>query len=143
MIPPKAIRLIIRHLDSLDRVVSRRMGRKRPWLETGLTSYLCDLLDDDTQAEERLDYPLDELNRDLGNLDGLLRATFRVDTHEYAPQLERWVTQADLGFVINVIDHLLPDHSWSIAWLLQAKRLTPDHHGKAQYSESSRFGGID
>jgi len=144
MVPPNAVRLIIRHLDSLDRAVSRRPLRKRPWQEPALTSLLCDLLDADTQDDERLDYPLADLNRDLQQQDGLLSVSFSVETHEYGPKLERWVTQADLGFVVSVTDHLIPDHSWNLAWLLQAKRLTADHNRTGtRYSESSRFGGLD
>ncbi len=57
--------------------------------------------------------------------------------------MEGWVTQADLGFVINYQDHLLPEESWSVAWLLQAKRLTANLHGSRLYTEASNFGAVN
>jgi hypothetical protein len=143
MLTPKATHLLIRHFDSLDRAVAKRLMRKRPWAEPALTSLLCDLLDSDTQADEPLDYPLSSLNIDLKKLEGLLKVSAQIQTHEYDASTERWVTQADLGLVINVTDHLVPKESWRISWLLQAKRLYPDSRNPLQYSEASRFGGID
>jgi hypothetical protein len=143
MLTPKTNHLLIRHFDSLDRAVSKRLTRKRPWPEPALTSLLCDLLDSDTQADEPLDYPLSALNVDLQKFEGLLKVSVQIQTHEYDPAMERWVTQADLGLVINVIDHLSPNESWNISWLLQAKRLYPDCRNPLRYSEASRFGGID
>lgn len=143
MITPKAAHLLIRHLDSLDRAVSKRLARKRPWSEPALTSLLCDLMDSETQPEEPLDYSLSDLNRDLRELEGLLSVSIQIETHEYDSNIERWVTQADLGFVINFQDHLLPHDSWRVSWLLQAKRLYPDSRNPLSYSEVSRFGGMD
>jgi hypothetical protein len=142
MIPPRAIALVIRHLDAIDRAVSARMSRKRPWLEPSLTSLLCDLLDSETQEVERLAYPLQQLNQDLAAQDGLVSIAFQIQTHEYAPQMERWVSQADLGLVITITDYLLPFEEWRLSWLLQAKRLRPNRSGTL-YSEASRFGGMD
>jgi hypothetical protein len=143
MISPKAVHLIIKHFDAIDKAVSRRLNRKRPWSEPSLTSLLCDLMDQETQDEEKLLYSLEELNKDLANIDGLLDVTFTIETHEYSPQVERWVTQSDLGFVINFEDKLLPNESWSISWLLQAKKLFPDKRNPVNYSESSRFESHD
>lgn len=53
MISLKAIRLILRHFDSIDYCVSKRLMRKRPWSEPALTSLLCDLLDQDDQVDEK------------------------------------------------------------------------------------------
>lgn len=143
MVSPKAVRLIIQHLDAIDEAVSKRMVVKRPWGEPALTSLLCDLMDADTQDETRLRYTLEQLNADLVKLDGLLSVSFQIDTHEYTPDMERWVTQADLGIVVRFSDYLLPEESWSIAWLLQAKRLYPDNTNPLTYSERSRFRGYD
>ena len=143
MISPQAVRLIVRHFDAVDQAVSKRTTRKRPWLEPGITSYLCDLMDDETQVEESLAYTIADLNRDLAGLDGLLDLTLSVQTHEYPPQLERFVTQADLGFIIRIEDHLLPQESRSVPWLLQAKRFQPDSRNPLRYSETSRVGAID
>lgn len=143
MISPRAIHLLIRHFDSIDEVVAKRMTRKRPWSEPALTSFLCDLLDEQTQHEENLHYPLAQLNQDLYDLDGILNVTFAVQTHEYDSNIERWVTQADIGLVINFIDNMLPENSRRASWLLQAKRLYPDQRNPVTYSEASRFRGFD
>jgi hypothetical protein len=86
-----------------------------------------------------LAYSIESLNNDLSSIDGLLDVSFAIETHEYSPQVERWITQSDLGFVINFEDHLIPQESWSISWLLQAKKLFPDKRTPVKYSESSRF----
>lgn len=134
---------MIRHFDAIDQAVSKRTCRKRPWLEVAITSYLCELLDEETQLEAGLSYSIRDLNQDLGAADGLLDLTLSVETHEYEPKLERWVTQADLGLILQFDDHLLPDRSWSSAWLLQAKRVQPDSRNPLLYSEVSRVAAVD
>ena len=143
MISPKAIHLIIKHFDAIDKAVSKRLNRKRPWSEPALTSLLCDLMDQETQTDEKIEYSIENLNDELEKIDGLLDVSFVIETHEYTPRVERWVTQSDLGFVINFEDHLLPDKSWSISWLLQAKKLFPDNQKSSKYSEVSRFQSYD
>jgi hypothetical protein len=143
MISPKAVNLIIQYFDAIDEAVAKRMVRKRPWSEPALTSLLCDLLDENTQDEERLRYTLAKLNNDLSELDGLFNVSFSIETHEYDSRMERWVTQADLGFIIKFEDCLLPSESWCIAWLLQAKRLYPDSRDPLRYTEVSHFRALD
>jgi len=143
MISPEAARLIIRHFDVIDQAVSARTCRKRPWFEVAITSYLCDLLDQETQDEAGLSYSVRDLNRDLRSCDGLLDVSLSMETHEYEPKLERWVTQADLGFILRFDDHLLPDRSWSSAWLLQAKRVQADSKNPTRFSETSRLAARD
>ena len=143
MISPKAVGLIIRHFDAIDQSVSKRLVRKRPWGEPALTSLLCDLLDQETQEEEKINYSLSELTKDLTEMDGLMSMSFTVDTHEYDSIMERWVTQADLGLIVKFTDELLPADSWSTAWLLQAKRLYPSSRNPVVYTEACRFGAVD
>src|SRR5687767_15211803 len=143
MLSPRAVHLLLRHFDSIDECVARRLLRKRPWSEPALTSYLCDVLDSDTQAEEPLSYPLEILNRDLLEPDGVFDMTFNVETHEYDPSVERWVTQADLGFVLQFRDFLDPSRSWEACWLLQSKRLYPTSRNPLQYTDAARYGGRD
>jgi hypothetical protein len=143
MLPPRAVHLVIKHFDSIDAVVARRMIGRRPWGEPALTSLLCELLDDEFQSDYNLEYPLEQLNRDLARDGSLTRLSYQVQTHEYGPDLERWVTQSDLGLVINYRDFLTPSASWSLAWLLQAKRLTSNAPASLLYTETSRFGGVD
>jgi hypothetical protein len=117
MIPPKAIDLIIRHIDAIDLAVASRLNRKRPWLEPALTSLLCELLDAETQDDDTIAYTLKQLNDDLRSLEGLLSIAFDIETHEYDPKMEGWVTQPDIGLVVNFIDYLLPGESWKLSWL--------------------------
>ncbi|TAF07970.1 MAG: hypothetical protein EAZ77_08045 [Nostocales cyanobacterium] len=140
MISRKAANFIIRHLDAIDKAVSKRLMRKRPWFETALTSLLCDLLDGETQDEQNLEYSLEKLNKDLNEIDGLLDISFAIDTHEYNQNVEHYITQSDIGFILNFEDHLLQEESWSAAYLLQAKRLSPfkpEH--PIRYNEKSGF----
>ena len=142
MLSPIAFDLIIKHFDAIDRVVAARLSRKRPWSEPALTSLLCDLLDEETQEDQNLSYTLRQLNEELNSFDGLeMNAT--LETHEYPPHIEGWVTQSDLGFVVSFNNLMLPDDSWTASWLLQAKRLYPTSKDPVQYDETSRFGGMD
>ena len=144
MISPEATKLLIRHFDAIDFSVSRRLVRKRPWSEPALTSLLCDLLDEETQAEERLRYSLEELNRDLQSLEGYLSLSFEIETHEYDSRMERWVTQADLGLIIRFSNNFVPNDSWSSPWLLQAKRIYPSRRSSSgRFDETSRFEATD
>lgn len=143
MIWPYATRLLINHFDGIDRAVSRLTMRKRPWQEPGITSYLCDLLEEDTQSDHALPYSIEQLNKDLAQEDGLLDTHFRIETHEYPPKYERWVTQADIGLELHFEDRFLPDSSWSLAWLLQAKRVGLDPRRRTGYSVASRIVVID
>lgn len=143
MISPAVVGPILRHVDAIDAALSRRVARKRPWDEPALTSLLCDLLDAETQREENVDHSVEELNRDLQQIDGLVRVDFSIDTHAYTPSWERWVTQADLGIVVRFDDRFTPEKSWSTAWLLQAKRIYPRRRTSAVFDETSRFLAID
>ena len=143
MLSPTAFDLFIKYFDAVDRAVTARLARKRPWLEPALTSLLCDLLDEDTQEDQLLSYTFAQLNADLREFDGLIEMHVRLDTHEYPPEIERWVTQSDLGFVIKFDDLMLPSDSWTASWLMQAKRLYPTSRNPVQYDETSRFGGTD
>ena len=109
MINPKALHFIIKYFDAVDAAVSARTIRKRPWSETSLTSLLCDLLDEETRGYEQLAYTLADLNKDLQELDGLIQVSLNIETHEYPPSIERFVTQSDLGFIVDFRDYFLPD----------------------------------
>lgn len=141
MLSPRAIRLLLRHFDALDQVVARRLTRKRPWAEEALTSFLCDLLDSETQAEENVVYTLRQLHEDLARSDEPVGVRLRIDSHQYPKHLERWVTQADFGFIINYQDQLERGHSATSAWLMQAKRVFPSSNGS--YEPDSKFESWD
>ncbi|BAZ29631.1 hypothetical protein NIES4074_20780 [Cylindrospermum sp. NIES-4074] len=141
MISLKAAHLIIHYFDSIDKVVSKRLVRKRPWFETALTSLLCDLLDQEEQDEYKLEYSFAKLKEDLTALDPYLNASFTIETHEYSSKVENLVTQSDIGIIINFKAYCLPEESWSVAWLLQAKRLSPNRKISIpfRYNEKNRF----
>ncbi|MEN9868475.1 MAG: hypothetical protein RL748_4065 [Pseudomonadota bacterium] len=141
MISPRAIRLLLRHFDAIDQVVSRRMTRKRPWAEEALTGLLCDLLDAETQEEEKVSYTLQQLHEDLAQSDEPISIRLRIDSHQYPKHLERWVTQSDFGFIVNYQDQFESSHSTRLAWLLQAKRVFPEKDGT--YDVNSSFKSID
>jgi hypothetical protein len=134
---------LVRYLDCVDQAISRKFVRKRPYTEPHLTSLLCDLLDDSVPREEILDFSREDLENELRNTRDSVGVTFEIDTHEYTPELERWVTQADIGLVIRLLDFLTPSMSWSQAYLLQAKRLQPNLRSAPVFSENSRFGAND
>jgi hypothetical protein len=141
VLSPASIPLVARHLDSVDAYTARKLVGIRPWNEPGLTSLLCDLLDDRTQSEYTLGYPISALRADLSSTEPLLDLAFSIETHEYDASLERWVTQADLGLVISYHDRVVPGRSFESAWLLQAKRLYPWPDGR--YDERCEFKAID
>lgn len=89
MLSPRAIRLLLRHFDALDEVIARRLTRKRPWQEEALTGLLCDLLDSDTQDEEKVAYTLRQLHDDLGKSDEPVGIRLKIDSHQYPKHLER------------------------------------------------------
>ncbi|MBG8556092.1 hypothetical protein [Hymenobacter guriensis] len=143
MLTPNAFNCLLRHLDEIDRVVAAHLLRKRPWSETHLTSLLCDLLDEDTQSDTQLTYPLADLRRDLAQEDGLLGVQLSVETVEHNGTYERYISQSDIGLRL-VFDNLLePTTSWIRPYLLQAKRLFPQQEVPLRYTELSRFKSAD
>ena len=139
MISPRAFELVICHLDAIDKAVSKRVARRRPWNELALTALLCDLLDDDSQEDIVVQYSVSQLNQDLSELDGLLTWTAEVETIQYPTEYERWVNQSDLGLVVTFRDELLPTNCWTKAFLLQAKRLYLTQPDANKFDEASRF----
>lgn len=136
MLAPAHFELLIRHLDAIDQRVVRRLDRARPWTEPALTSLLCDLLDDETEHEEDLVFSRRELRDALAGSDEALSVMFSIDTIEYLPEFERYVTQSDVGLILNYNDRI-SGHSWERSWLLQAKRATPSIRERPAYRAKS------
>jgi hypothetical protein len=144
MLSLRALQLLLRHFDSIDKALSKRLSRKNPWPEEALTAVLCDLLDSDTQPDEPLDYPLSQLLADFASTDEPLGFRVHIETHTYPTSLERYVTQADLGLVVSYQDQFEPQNSHSSAWLLQAKRAFPSRSlSDSLYNLSSAFSSRD
>ena len=143
MLSLRAINSVLRHFDAVDQSVSKRLIRKRPWPETALTALLCDLLDDDTCEDEPLSYSRAELLRDMASFDEPISFSLRIDTHQYPAHLERYVTQADIGLIIDYQNQFNPQRSFRRPWLLQAKRAFPAKRSNSQYDHTSAFESFD
>ena len=141
MLPPRTFRPMLRYFDAIDATVTTRLLRKRPWSEIALTSLLFDLIDEDTEAEYARKRDLGWLQRKLASAAPLVDVRFEIETHEYPPGYERWVTQSDLGLVLRFEDNLVPDRDWEKAFLLQAKRVYAERDGS--YRLASTYGGFD
>lgn len=111
MITPKAFIQIINHFDEIDKIVSARTMRKRPWLEVALTSLLCDLLDEQTQDDEKLNYTFKQLQVDLIKDDSLFGIHLCVETIEFNSIYERYISQSDIGLNLIFENKIEPQYS--------------------------------
>lgn len=143
MITPRAFGKIIRHFNEIDKAVSKRTTRKRPWPEIALTSLLCDLMDSETQIDEKLDYLIGDLQKDLNEEDGLLGINLNIETVQFPTKYERYLSQSDIGIKIVFENKIEPRYSWTQPYFLQAKRLIPNRSSPELYSESAKFGSVD
>lgn len=142
MLPIAALPLFIRYFDGVDAAAVSKLMRKVPRDEPAITSELCDLLDEDYSDEYSRPYSLKEFRKNVSAAMPLAQVSLQVDTHQYSAQMERWVTQSDIGLVLSYEDHYLPSESWTRSLLLQAKRLFPSGPGPL-YHEASRFESVN
>ncbi|MER9256069.1 hypothetical protein NKI59_30795 [Mesorhizobium sp. M0598] len=139
MLGPQHLTHLIRYLDGVDYALSQRMVRKHPPDEPALTNELCALLDADTQrAEESLPYSVDQLNTDLAAIGDGIDFEVTLDTYPHNTAMERHVSQSDLGLVLTYENRILPNESWSTAYLVQAKRLFRNLHS-GEYDQRASF----
>lgn len=143
MITPKAFSQIIKHFDEVDKIVSARTMRKRPWFEVALTSLLCDLLDEQTQDDEKLNYTFKQLQDDLSKDDSLFGIHLSLETIEFNPIYERYISQSDISLNLIFENKIEPQYSWTRPYLLQAKRLSPKQVNPLLYTEASTFTSVD
>jgi len=143
MITPIIFRSIIKHFDEIDRIVSDKTVRKRPWLEVALTSLLCDVLDEETQDDQKLNYTFKQLQDDLEKEDSLFGINLTLETIEFNSTYERYISQSDIGLNLIFDNKLEPYKSWSRPYLLQAKRLSPKKINPLSYTEASLFASLD
>jgi hypothetical protein len=139
MLTPTAFRNIIKHFDEIDKIVSSKTIRKRPWFEVSLTSLLCDLLDEETQEEDKLNYTFKHLQEDLDKEDSLIGINLSVETTEFNSAFENHISQSDVGINLVFENMIEPNHSWIRSYLLQAKRLFPKNNNPLTYSENAEF----
>jgi hypothetical protein len=144
MLSPRAIKLFLKYFDSIDHVLSRRLVRKRTWDEEALTFLLTELLDEEGQRDHILPYPHERLVHDLASTDEPLAVNVTLETHSYPKPMERYVTQADIGFILSYEDHFTHGASFRRGWLMQAKRLFASRqHYEHGFTQNSRFESIN
>ncbi|QGM97247.1 hypothetical protein [Methylocystis parvus] len=143
MFGPQHLKQVIKYLDGIDYALSQRMLRKHPPDEPALTNELCALLDAETQrSEENPPYSLDQLNADLASLGDGLDFEVSIDTYPHNTAMERHVSQSDFGLVLTYENHILPNESWSTAYLIQAKRLFRNPNS-GEYDQRASFQAVD
>ncbi|CDZ54393.1 hypothetical protein [Neorhizobium galegae] len=139
MFGPQHLPQVIRYLDGVDYALSQRMVRKHPPDEPALTNELCALLDAETQrAEGGLPYSVEQLNSDLSAVGDGLDFEVALGTYPHNSAMERYVSQSDFGLVLTYENRILPEESWSTAYLIQAKRLfrnaqSGEYDGRASF----------
>jgi hypothetical protein len=143
MFGPQHLKHVILYLDGVDHALSQRMLRKHPPDEPALTNELCALLDAETQrSEEILSYSLDQLNMDLAAVGDGLDFEVALDTYPHNTAMERHVSQSDFGLVLSYENRILPEESWSTAYLVQAKRLFRNPSSR-EYDHRANFQAVD
>lgn len=143
MIGPQHLPFLITYFDGIDAALSGRLLRVVPPDEPALTNELCALMDADTQRREKLlEFNIDRLNAALAACGDDVQFDLRIDTHPHNPRMEAFVSQSDLGLIIEYQNHVLPDENWFRAYLLQAKRLHRTG-GSGEYDDRSFFRSVD
>jgi succinate dehydrogenase flavin-adding protein (antitoxin of CptAB toxin-antitoxin module) len=104
MFSPRAIHHLIKYLNSIDKKLSNYLTRKRPWDEELLTRMFCDLLDQDYQEEENIDYTLNQLYSDLLESDDPIAINISIETRQYTKHYEHNVTKSDIGLILEYQD---------------------------------------
>lgn len=139
MFAPHHLPFLIKYFDGIDAFVARKMTRPAPPGETTLTEEFCAMMDAGNQrAEGLLSYDLDALNADLASNGYVIDADFQIQVHPHARGMEAYVSQADFGLILEVENRVLPEASWSAAYLMQAKRLFANPFAQA-YDLMSSF----
>jgi len=143
-ITPREAKLLVRYLDAVDDSVTARLSSGFSPHEDHLTSLLCEMLDDNLTALNRLSFSLVELRDELAKDPRKLTAGFSIETRKYPPHIECRLTSSDIGIVVSYRDHLVPTHSFESGVLFQAKRLFPSpRRGESTYSLDGRFESFD
>jgi hypothetical protein len=143
MLSPYTLRLLLKHFDAIDRAVTRYMTYPRPKDEEQLTGTLIDLLDEQVQISEKIDYPIVNLREDLAKAIEPLNVSYALETHKYTKEFEGKVSQADLGLIVKYENHFEPELSSQRSWLIQAKRAYPTGLNPTTYEARAKFGAID
>jgi hypothetical protein len=126
MFSPYHLPFLIRYLDGVDLAVANRMLRRVPPSEPTLTEEFCALMDPENQRREgSLAFSADDLNTALAAHGDRIDAEFTIETHQHSSRMEAYVSQSDFALILEFVHTVLPEESWSAAYLMQAKRLFP------------------
>jgi hypothetical protein len=136
----RAIHYLIKYFNSIDKKLSNYLVRKQPWDEESLTRMFCDLLDQDYQEEENIDYTLTQLYSDLSKSNDPIAIDISIETHNYTKSYEHNITKSDIGLILEYNDQFNFKNSFKTYLLFQAKRLFPD---KYDYTINSEFNSFD
>lgn len=143
-ITPREAKLLVRYLDAVDDSVTARLSTGFSPHEDHLTSLLCEMLDDNLTALNRLSFSLAELRDELAKDPRKLTAALSIETRKYPPHVERRLTSSDIGMIVSYRDHLIPASSFESGVLFQAKRLfTSAWPREFSYSLESKFESFD
>lgn len=144
MISPYTVKQFLKYFDSIDYALSLRMSRTRVWDEEALTFLLTDLLDIESQKDFDLKFPYSKLIKKLNSHAEPLSIQITLETHSYDKKYERYVSQSDLGLIIDYQNYFQKDLSFKSSWLFQAKRLFKVKDGyKQRFTVDSKFESID
>lgn len=143
-ITPREAKLLVKYFDAVDDSVTARLSSGFSPHEDHLTSLLCEMLDDNLTALNRLSFSLQELRDELAKDPRRLAAALSIETRKYPSHIERRLTSSDVGMIVSYRDHLVPAHSFESGVLFQAKRLFPSsRHGELAYTLGGRFESFD
>jgi hypothetical protein len=143
MLSPYVIHQLLRHFDAIDRAVTRQMVYPRPKDEEQLTGTLVDLLDEQVQVHEHVEYSAAQLRSDLAEASEPVAVSFSLETHKYTKEFEGRISQADLGLIVVYENNFEPHLSGERSWLLQAKRVYPSSFNPTRYEARSKFGAVN
>lgn len=143
MLSPYAIHHLLKHFDAIDRAVTRQMTYPRPKDEEQLTGTLVDLLDEEVQLLEKVEYNVKSLRADLSEASEPIQVGFDLETHKYSKEFEGRVSQADLGLIVKYENNYEPQLSGQRSWLLQAKRVYPTSLDPTHYEPRATFGAVN
>ena len=136
----RAIHYLIKYFNSIDKKLSNYLVRKQPWDEESLTRMFCDLLDQDYQEEDNIDYTLTQLYSDLSKANDPIALDVSIETHHYTKSYEHNITKSDIGLILEYIDQFNSKNSFKSYLLFQAKRLFPVQY---EYTIKSKFNSFE
>lgn len=139
MLSPYVIHHLLKHFDAIDRAVTRCMTYPRPKDEEQLTGTLVDLLDEQVQLQEHVQYNISQLRDDLAEASEPIGVSFNLETHKYSKDFEGCISQADLGLIVKYENNFEPNLSGERSWLLQAKRAYPTALNPTRYEPKAKF----